>query len=60
MWWSYLINVFLGIVMLVTMLFCIGHLEVALESEAPYLILFESTGSDAVAYVLMVILLILD
>jgi len=58
-WWSYLLNVGMGLIMLVTMLFCIGPLENALASEAPYLILFKNTGSDAVAYTLLCILLLL-
>lgn len=52
-------NVFMGIVTLITMLFCIGPLEAALAVDAPYLVLFKNTGSNAVAFVLMIILLIL-
>ena len=59
MWWSYLLNVFMGVITLITMLFCIGSLEEALASEAPYLVLFKNTGSNAVTFVLMVVLLIL-
>ncbi|KAL3419347.1 amino acid permease [Phlyctema vagabunda] len=59
MWWSYVLNVTMGLVMLITMLFCIGPLDAALESDAPYLILFNNTGSTAVALTLMIILLIL-
>lgn len=59
MWWSYVMNVFLGIIMLATMLFCIGDLDDALESTAPYLNLFLNTGSTAMATVLMIILLLL-
>ncbi|KAF7901881.1 uncharacterized protein EAF01_007179 [Botrytis porri] len=59
MWWSYILNVFLGIITLITMLFCIGPLDAAIESPAPYLSLFLNTGSKAVATALMIILLIL-
>ena len=59
MWWSYLLNVFMGIVTLITMLFCIGPLQPVLDSEAPYFILFENTGSNAVTLALLVLLLIL-
>jgi amino acid transporter len=59
MWWSFLLNVFMGIITLITMLFCIGPLEAVLASEAPYLILYQNTGSNAVAFVLLIILLIL-
>lgn len=56
MWWSYILNVFLGIITLVTMLFCIGPLDAAIESPAPYLSLFLNTGSEAMATALMIIL----
>jgi choline transport protein len=59
MWWSYILNVFMGIVVLVTMLFCIGPLEPALDSTAPYLILFNNTGSTSVALTLSIILFLL-
>ncbi|KAF8864083.1 amino acid transporter-like protein [Acephala macrosclerotiorum] len=59
MWWSYIMNVILGIAMLITMLFCIGPLENVINSGAPYLILFQNTGSDAMAFVLMVVLFLL-
>lgn len=59
MWWSFVINVILGIAALVTMLFCIRSLEDAIEAEVPYLALFNNTGSTAVALVLTAILLIL-
>jgi choline transport protein len=59
MWWSFILNVFLGIAMLITMLFCIGDLDTAIDSDAPYLILFQNTGSNAVSLVLLVILFIL-
>lgn len=59
MWWSYLLNVFLGIVILITMLFCIGPLKTVLNSDAPYLQLFTNTGSTAVALTLTIILFLL-
>ncbi|EDO04644.1 hypothetical protein SS1G_07127 [Sclerotinia sclerotiorum 1980 UF-70] len=59
MWWSYILNVALGIIMLITLLFCIGPLDAAIASPAPYLRLFLNTGSDAMATALMIILLIL-
>lgn len=59
MWWSYLLNVGMGTVMLITMLFCIGPLEGALNSGVPYLTLFDNTGSVAVSLVLSIILFLL-
>lgn len=59
MWWSFVLNVLLGILMLITMLFCIGTLDEAVNAEVPYLQLFVNTGSNAVAFALTIILLIL-
>ncbi|KAF1981787.1 amino acid transporter [Aulographum hederae CBS 113979] len=59
MWWSYVINVLMGIVMLITMLFGIGPLEDVLEADAPYLNLFLNTGSTGVAVFLIIILFLL-
>lgn len=59
MWWSYLGNVLMGTIMLITMLFCIGNLDSVLDSDAPYLVLFTNTGSTAVALLLSVVLFIL-
>jgi choline transport protein len=59
MWWSYLVNAFMGTIMLITMLFCIGDLDTAIDSDAPYLILFTNTGSTSVALLLSVVLFIL-
>ncbi len=59
MWWSYLLNVFMGIIMLITMLFCIGDLNDAINSTAPYLNLFNNTGSVGVSMTLTVILFLL-
>ena len=59
MWWSYVINVILGIIMLITMLFGIGSLEDTLEADAPYLNLFLNTGSTGVALMLTIVVLFL-
>jgi len=59
MWWSFLLNVFMGVAMLITMLFCIGSLDDAMNAEVPYLQLFINTGSNALALALTIILLIL-
>lgn len=59
MWWSFIMNVAMGIVMLITMLFCIGTLDEALNAEVSYLQLFINTGSNAVALVLTILLLLL-
>jgi choline transport protein len=59
MWWSYIGNVFLGIIMLITMLFTIGPLEGVLESDVPYLLLFNNTGSPALSLALNIILFLL-
>ncbi|KIW24142.1 uncharacterized protein PV07_09874 [Cladophialophora immunda] len=59
MWWSYLLNLSMGIITLITMLFCIGPLDEAINAETPYLQLFLNTGSNAVAYVLCILLLVL-
>ena len=59
MWWREFINVFMEVVMLITMLFCIGPLDGALEADVPYLVLFQNTGSNAAAFGFMIILLIL-
>ncbi|KIW03865.1 uncharacterized protein PV09_05162 [Verruconis gallopava] len=59
MWWSYLLNLLLGIAILVTMLFCIGTLDDALSASVPYVALFQNTGSNAVALVLLVIIFLL-
>lgn len=56
---SYVLNVILGIGMLITMLFCIGDLNNALSSSAPYQVLFENTGKNGVAMLLNVILFLL-
>ena len=59
MWWSYLGNLSLGIIMLITMLFCMGPLDDAVNSDVPYLLLFNNTGSPALSIILNVILLLL-
>ena len=52
-------NVTLGIITLITMLFCIGTLDEAMNSEAPYLQLFVNTGSQAAALAFTIILFLL-
>ncbi|KAK6207177.1 hypothetical protein LQW54_007378 [Pestalotiopsis sp. IQ-011] len=59
MWYSYIGNVILGIAMLIVMLFCIGPLDGVVDSDVPYLILFNNTGSPALSIVLNVILFLL-
>ncbi|KAI9661029.1 MAG: hypothetical protein M1821_009356 [Bathelium mastoideum] len=59
MWWAYVGNIFTGIIMLITMLFCMGPLDAASNSDSPYLLLFNNTGSPALSIVLNVILLLL-
>ena len=59
MFWSFVFNVALGIVTLITMIFGIGDLEAAIDSTAPYLNLFLNTGSNGVALLLSVILFLL-
>jgi amino acid transporter len=59
MWYSYVLNVGLGIIALITMLFCIGPLEDALNAEVPYLQLFLNTGSQTVAIILTIGLFLL-
>lgn len=76
MWYSYIGNVLLGLIMLITMLFCIGPLEnvvsslcalqmfvdadaMQLESDIPYLILFNNTGSPGLSIFLNVVLFLL-
>jgi len=59
MWWSYLLNVFLGIIMLIVMLFCIGPLDGVLDSDSPYLLLFNNTGSQQLSLALNIILFLL-
>ncbi|KAK5215529.1 polyamine transporter tpo5 [Exophiala xenobiotica] len=56
MWWSFVMNVLLGILMLITMLFCIDTLDDAVNAEVPYLQHFVNTGSNAVALALTIIL----
>lgn len=49
----------MGIVILITMLFCIGALDDAVNSPAPYLSLFNNTGSLGVAMTLTIMILLL-
>lgn len=59
MWWSYVLNSGMAIIMVITMLFCIGPLESILEADLPYLNLFANTGSGSAALFLAIVLLIL-
>lgn len=52
-------NITMGFVTLITMLFHIGPLDTILHSPAPYLFLFKQTGSSVVVYLLMSVLLTL-
>lgn len=58
-WWSYLVNVVMGIAMLITMLFCLGPLESVVGNTTPYLILFQNTGSNVISFVLLINLFLL-
>ncbi|KAK4556140.1 hypothetical protein LTR86_006837 [Recurvomyces mirabilis] len=59
MFWSFIYNTVIGIVMLIVMLFCIGPLEDVVNSDVPYLLLFNNTGSPALSLVLNVIVFLL-
>src|SRR5271170_5726030 len=59
MWWSYIGNVILGVIMLITMLFCIGPLDGAIATTTPYLTLFTNTNSTGVALALTIIVFFL-
>jgi choline transport protein len=59
MFWSYISNVFAGIAMLVVMLFCIGPISNVLESEAPFIVLFNRLNTGPLALFLTVTLSIL-
>ncbi|KAK1063747.1 hypothetical protein LTR74_009222 [Friedmanniomyces endolithicus] len=59
MFWSFVYNVLLGIVMLIVMLFCIGPLEDVVNSSVPYVLLFNNTGSPALSIVLNLVLFLL-
>lgn len=58
MWWSYISNSAMAIVMAVTMLYCIGPLD-QVDPDLPYLTLFSNTGNSSAAEFLTVFLLIL-
>lgn len=59
MFWSYAGNIFLGFIMLIAMLFCIGPLDDVLATYTPYLLLFNNTGSKALSLFLNILLLLL-
>ncbi|KAI7758987.1 hypothetical protein ACKAV7_011540 [Fusarium commune] len=58
-WWSYVGNVFFGFIMLITMLFCIGPLDPIIESDWPFIALFDRTGSQGLNLFFNVILWLL-
>ncbi|KAF4945677.1 hypothetical protein FSARC_14392 [Fusarium sarcochroum] len=58
-WWSYVGNVFFGFIMLITMLFCIGPLDTVIESDWPFITLFDRTGSQSLNLFFNVILWLL-
>lgn len=58
MWWSYVANTAMAIVMVITILFCIGPLA-DLDPDVPYVTLFSNTGSDGLALCLTIVLFIL-
>jgi choline transport protein len=59
MWWSYVVNFIIALVTCVTMLFCFGPLDDAINADVPYLQLFLNMNNAGVAIFLLVILLIL-
>lgn len=59
MWWAYVLNVVMGFIMLITMLFCTGDLADAISSSDPYLNLLQNTGKTSIALLLSVILFLL-
>ena len=59
MWWSYALNAVMGTAMLITMLFCIGDLDAAISSTAPYLQLFDNTGSVGISLTLTTLVFLL-
>lgn len=59
MWWSYVLNSVMAILLVITMLFCIGPLESILDADLPYLNLFSNTGSSSAALFLAVVLILL-
>ena len=59
MWWSYILNFFLAIVTLITMLFTWGPVEDVMNADIPYLLLVTNTGSNGVALMILIVLMIL-
>ncbi|KAF1960390.1 amino acid transporter [Byssothecium circinans] len=56
MLWSYVINGILGLVMLITMLLCIGPIDDVLQSDAPHIGLFQRAGLPHLTFILVFIL----
>ncbi|KAL1863114.1 hypothetical protein Daus18300_008106 [Diaporthe australafricana] len=59
MWWSYVFNISMAFVMVITMLYTIGPVDSILEADLPYLNLFSATGSVGVALFLAIVLFVL-
>ena len=59
MWWAYVLNVAMGFIMLITMLFCTGDLADAISSSDPYINLVKNMGKTSIAILLSVILFLL-
>ena len=59
MWWSYILNAFRGIVILIPMLFCIQNFNDAINYPVPYVGLLKNTRSVGVTMTLTVILFLL-
>lgn len=59
MWWSYVFNISMAFVMVITMLYAIGPVDTILEADLPYLNLFSATGSVGVALFLAIVLFVL-
>jgi len=58
--YSYLLNGFMGFVMLVTMLLCISDLDSTIHSPAPFVTVFSATGYPTLALILTLILCVLN
>ncbi|KAL9107470.1 MAG: hypothetical protein Q9227_007667 [Pyrenula ochraceoflavens] len=58
-WYSYLLNLAMGIITLITMLFCWGPVEQAINADVPYLVLFQQTNSIGVSLLDLILIFIL-
>lgn len=59
MWWSYTGNLFFGLIMLITMLFCIGPIGPIVDAYWPFIVLFNRTGSPGLNLFFNILLWIL-